>query len=183
MKRILIISFMLFLSLFTIYCISDCCDSVLSKELNDSNRTKKIYIKPFVNNTDQYGIEVEFVNAIVNEIIMDERISLENSETESDVVIIGIIEKYILHQLFYDISTAYEQYKLFVVLNISLINKSDGKNLLKNSKIEGFQIYTDKTRMKIINGIKNNDNDEEMARMLLWKRMSKNIIRSVVRVL
>ena len=52
---------------------------------------KNIYIRPFVNNTNQYGLEEKLTLAVTDEFIRDGRMKIVNSEAEADGVVVGEI--------------------------------------------------------------------------------------------
>ena len=50
---------------------------------------KKISIRPFVNNTTQYGLEEKLTLKVINEFVRDGRLMLVNNEQEADGVVAG----------------------------------------------------------------------------------------------
>ena len=107
---------------------------------------KTIYIRPFVNNTNQYGLEEKLTLAVVDEFIRDGRLKIVNSEAEADGVVVGEISKYILQPLTYDANMVTEQYKLWVLLNVHFVDRVKNVTMWTEPNMEGIQVYYDVTR-------------------------------------
>ena len=107
---------------------------------------KKIYVRPFVNNTTQYGLEEKLTLRVVDELLRDGRLILVNNEADADGILAGEIEKYILQPLTYDENMVVEQYKLWVILNVHFIDKANNVILWSEPNLEGIQIFYDATR-------------------------------------
>ncbi|MDR0723987.1 MAG: LPS assembly lipoprotein LptE [Endomicrobium sp.] len=141
---------------------------------------KSIYIQPVINATNQFGIEGSFTNYITDEFMMDGRLSIANSSKEADAVVTVTIRRYILEPLTYDINGVVEQYKLWVIASASLIDKDNNTSLWTEPNLEGIQIYRDTTRRQ--SGDSFNDGmTEEDARQLIWTKISRNIVRRVIK--
>jgi hypothetical protein len=136
---------------------------------------KKIYVKPFINNTNQFGFETKFMNSVINEIISDGRLSLVNNEVEADGVLIVTIKRYILQSLTYD-SNMVPEYKLLVVIASIALTYKDNSIIWIEPNMEGVQIYLDSKKMQ-----NNNTMSEEYAGEIVCDKMSRNIIRRIVK--
>ncbi|MDR2426960.1 MAG: LPS assembly lipoprotein LptE [Endomicrobium sp.] len=137
---------------------------------------KKVYVKPITNNTNQYGLEAKFTNAVVDEILRDGRLSLVNSPTEADGVIAGTIKKYILQPLTYDANMVTEQYKLWIIVSVSLVDRENNVTLWTEPNLEGIQIYLDATKGSIGEGM-----TEEEAREIIWEKLSRDIVKRTIK--
>jgi outer membrane lipopolysaccharide assembly protein LptE/RlpB len=141
---------------------------------------KNIYVQPVINATNQFGIEGSFTNYITDEFMIDGRLSVVNSSKEADAVIIVTIKRYILEPLTYDVNGVVEQYKLWVIVSASLVDKDNNVNLWTEPNLEGIQIYRDTTRRQSGDSFGDGMTEEE-ARQIIWTKMSRNIVRRVVK--
>ena len=132
---------------------------------------KNIYIRPFVNNTSQYGLEEKLTLAVVDEFVRDGRLKVVNSEAEADAVLVGEISKYILQPLTYDANMVTEQYKLWVLLNVHFVDKVKNVTMWTEPNMEGIQIYYDVSR---------GGPTEEEVRQTLWDGLSRDIVKRTV---
>lgn len=137
---------------------------------------RKVFVKPIVNNTNQYGLEAKFTNAIVDEILRDGRLSLVNSPEEADGIITGTIRRYILQPLTYDANMVTEQYKLWIIVSASLVDKENNVTLWTEPSLEGIQIYLDATKGAMGEGM-----TEEEARELIWEKLSRDIVKRTIK--
>jgi hypothetical protein len=137
---------------------------------------KNVYIRPFINKTNQFGLETKFTNALVDEIMRDGRLSLVNNENESDGILSIEIKKYILQPLTYDANMVVEQYKLWVIISVSFIDKENNVTLWTEPNLEGIQIYLDATKGSIGEGM-----TEEEARDIIWEKLSRNIVKRTIK--
>ena len=137
---------------------------------------KKVHIRPFINRTNQFGLETKFTNALIDEIMRDGRLSLVNTENESDGVLSVEIKRYILQPLTYDANMIVEQYKLWVIISVSFIDRENNVTLWTEPNLEGIQIYLDSTKGAIGEGM-----TEEEARDVIWEKLSRNIVKRTIK--
>ena len=137
---------------------------------------KKVYVRPFINNTNQFGIETKFTIAVTDEIMRDGRLSLVNTEAEADGILTATIKRYILQPLTYDANMVVEQYKMWVIVSVSLIDKDNNITLWTESNLEGIQIYLDSTKGSLGEGM-----TEEEAREIVWENLSRDIVKRTVK--
>ncbi|MDR2399077.1 MAG: LPS assembly lipoprotein LptE [Endomicrobium sp.] len=142
---------------------------------------KNVYVKPFENNTNQFGIESKFTNAVIDEIITDGRLSLVNDEKDADGVLTATIKKYILQPLIYDTSGSVEQYKMWTIVSVSLIDKDNNVTLWTEPNMEGIQIYRDINKRPSDEDAFGEGMSEDEAREIVWGKMSRNIIKRVIK--
>ena len=132
---------------------------------------RKIAIRPFVNETIQYGLEEKLTLRVVDEFVRDGRYTVVK-ESDADGVIVGRITHYILQPLTYGENFQPLQYKLRVLLSLYFIDKVNNVTLWEEPNLEGMQIYTSAT---LPGGI-----TEEEARELIWQDLSQKILTRTV---
>ncbi|MGA2090812.1 MAG: LptE family protein [Endomicrobiales bacterium] len=110
------------------------------------SNVRKIYIRPFINNTTQYGLEEKLTLQVIDEFIRDGRLAVVNKEDQANGVLVGEISKYILQPLTYDANNVAQQYKMWILINVSLIDNDHNVTLWTEPNMEGIEIYTDITR-------------------------------------
>jgi hypothetical protein len=142
---------------------------------------KKVYVKPFGNNTNQFGIESKFTNEVIEEIINSGRLSLVNKEKDADGVLTVTIKRYILQPLTYDINNVAEQYKMWIIASVSLVDNDNNLTLWTEPNMEGIQIYRDINRRPSGENSIDDGMSEEEAREIVWIKMSRNIVRRVIK--
>ena len=137
---------------------------------------RKVYVRPFINNTNQFGIDAKFTVAVADEIMRDGRLSLVNTESEADGVLTATIKKYILQPLTYDANMIVEQYKMWVIVSVSLIDRENNVTLWTEPNLEGIQIYLDATKGSMGEGM-----TEEEAREIIWEKLSRDMVKRTVK--
>ena len=142
---------------------------------------KKVYVKPFGNNTNQFGIESKFTNEVIEEIINSGRLSLVNKEEDADGVLTVTIKRYILQPLTYDINNVAEQYKMWIIASVSLVDNDNNVTLWTEPNMEEIQIYRDINRSPSEEDSIGDGMSEEEARQIVWTKMSRNIVRRVTK--
>ncbi|MDR1259832.1 MAG: LPS assembly lipoprotein LptE [Endomicrobium sp.] len=169
--------FILNLFLFFLFYIGlSSCVSFRDSVLNTSSKfSKKIYVKPFINNVKQFGLEVKFTNIFINELLNDGRFSLVNVEEEADVILVVKVEKYVLELLISDD----EFYRLWVVIDVLFIDK-DSDTILWHETMKCMQIFTKKFKNDLTNNLVDDSISEAKAREFVWERLSRNIIRKMI---
>ncbi|MDR1418137.1 MAG: LPS assembly lipoprotein LptE [Endomicrobium sp.] len=177
MKKIKVSFYLLFIScMFFASCASvyTPADQIIPEHI------KRIYIQPVINATNQFGIEGSFTNSITDEFMIDGRLSLTNSPKEANAVVTVTIKRYILEPLTYDVSGVVEQYKLWVIVSASLVDEDNNTVLWTEPNLEGIQIYRDTTRRQSDDSFGDGMTEED-ARQLIWNKISRNIVRRVIK--
>ncbi|MBQ3834898.1 MAG: LptE family protein [Elusimicrobia bacterium] len=136
---------------------------------------KNVYVRPVVNNTNQYGLEDKFTNAIIDEFMRDGRLSVVTNEDESDGVVVCEIKRYTLQPLTYDSNMVTEQYKLWILINVYFIDKHENITLWVEPNMEGIQIYADQVKVGF-GGM-----TEDTAREYIWEKLSRDIVKRTVK--
>ncbi len=130
---------------------------------------RKIYIRPIVNNTPQYGLEDKFTLTLVDEFLRDGRLSVVNNESSADGVLVVEINRYILQPLTYDANLVAQQYKLWVLASVFFIDKANNVTLWAEPNLEGIQIFQDSTLP--------GGRTEEEVREVIWDNLSRDIVK------
>lgn len=136
---------------------------------------KNIYVRPVINNTNQYGLEDRFTKAIIDEFMRDGRLSIMTEEKESDGVIVCEIKRYVLQPLTYDANMVAEQYKLWILINVYFIDKHENVTLWAEPNMEGIQIYADSVKGDF------GAMTEEEAREYIWDKLSRDIVKRTIK--
>ncbi|MDD5688396.1 MAG: LptE family protein [Elusimicrobia bacterium] len=133
---------------------------------------KKVTIETFKNSTVFFGIEDKLTTAVTNEFMRDGRLALSNL-TEADGILRGEITRYIMEPLTYDENHVVKEYKLRILLNISLIDKTKNEIVWQENNIEGnYRFFISPN----IGGI-----TEEEAREIIWEKLSRDIIKRTIK--
>lgn len=132
---------------------------------------KNIYIRPVINSTSTYGLEEKLTLQVIDEFVRDGRLKVVNSEAESDGIVVVEISKYILQPLTYDANMVTEQYKLWVLLNVSFVDKVKNVTMWTEPNMEGIQIFYDATR---------GGPTEEEVRQTLWESIGRDVVKRTI---
>jgi hypothetical protein len=172
--------FTVVLSLFAVLLTSlvSCMSICNSSGQKNPENIKKIHVRPFANNTNQFGLEDKFTKEVMEEIIADGRLSLVNTEVEADGIIVVTIGKYILRPLANGANMQPEKYKLLIAASVSLVDKNNGATLWTEPNMEIAKTYKDSSK----NSSQMDDGmTEEEARQIIWEKMSRKIVKSIVK--
>jgi outer membrane lipopolysaccharide assembly protein LptE/RlpB len=177
MKKI--IAYLFMVTLFTI--LSSCTSPYEPLVRVLPEHIKKVYVRPFGNNTNQFRIESEFTNEVIEEIINSGHLSLVNKEKDADGILTVTIKKYILQPLTYDMNNVAEQYKMWIVVSVSLVDNDNNVTLWTEPNMEGIQIYYNINRRSSGEDSVGEGISEEEARQIIWTKMSRNIVRLIIK--
>jgi hypothetical protein len=144
------------------------------------NNIKKIYVTPFVNDTNELELEIESTNAFVDEVLSDGRISLAGTKDESDGTLYVTIKKYVVQHLTYDVNNLAEHSKLRVVVSVSFTDKN---NVILWSDLDRIveHIYNDKETVQKNDVLYFEISNEQEAREAIWENLSRNIIKRIIK--
>lgn len=134
---------------------------------------RKLAVRPFINETQQFGLEDKLTLRVVDEFIRDGRFPIVNEEN-ADGYLTGAIKRYILEPLSYDANNVAQQFKLWVLVDVYFYDKVAKETLWKEPNMEGVQRYYAKT-VDPINGM-----TEEEAREAIWDKLSRDIARRTI---
>ena len=136
---------------------------------------KKVYVRPIVNNTNQYGLEDKFTKAILDEFMRDGRLTIVTDESEADGVVVCEIKRYVLQPLTYDANMVTEQYKLWILINVYFIDTHENITLWAEPNMEGIQIYADAVKVGF-GGM-----TEETARENIREKLARDLVKRTVK--
>jgi hypothetical protein len=162
----------LFLAVMSLALIAGCSAPYTPAPQLLPEHIKKIFLKPIINNTTQYGLEEKFMLALSNEFVRDGRLSLTNSEDQADGMLVTEINKYILQPLTFDQNMITSQYKLWVLVNVYFVDKKNNVTLWSEPNMEGIQIYYDATQP--------GGKTEEEVREMIWENYSTDIVKRTI---
>jgi len=94
---------------------------------------KTIAVPTVINRTAHYGLESKLTDAVIEELIRDGHLSVAK-EKEADALLTGEIITYILEPLSYDATEVVEQYKLWVVVNLTFRDLTTGEVLWEEKR-------------------------------------------------
>jgi len=94
---------------------------------------KSIAVPNFINKTARYGIESKLTDAVIEEFIRDGHLSITKKK-DANALLTGEIVTYVLEPLSYDATEVVEQYKLWVVVNLSFQDLTTGELLWEEKR-------------------------------------------------
>ncbi|MDR1952552.1 MAG: LPS assembly lipoprotein LptE [Elusimicrobiota bacterium] len=145
------------------------------KPAGENGKVFKIYVNPIGNSTIQYGLDVGLMRAITNEMLFDGRLTFVNTPQEADGVLSVSITRYVREPLTYDDLLRAEQYKLEIAADISLYDFDTKEVLWMQENMRAMQIYRNP------NTLSDELTAEQEARNYLWEKLSRNIVRGIVK--
>lgn len=133
---------------------------------------RKIFIRPIANQTTQYGLEEKLTLKVIDEFVRDGRLAVVNTENEADGVLVCEISRYILQPLQFDANNVAEQFKLWVLLNVCLVDRANNVTLWCEPNLEAVQIFYEAT--------KPGGRTEDEVRENLWEDLSRDIAKRTI---
>jgi hypothetical protein len=109
-----------------LYVLAACGDLPVKKSLPDT--VKKIYIPAFINKTGQPNIENDLTKKVVQNFIVDGRLSVAEKE-QADAELVGTVQRYDRLVLTRDANQVPQQYKLQVMVDIDFNELKTGQLL------------------------------------------------------
>ena len=132
---------------------------------------QKLSIRPIVNKTQQFGLEDKLALAVRDQFQKDARYPL-TPENESNGIVWITISRYILTPLQFDATLAPTSYKLRVLVDVQLVDRSTNQALWEEKNIEASLTYANQT---LTNGL-----TEEQAREQIWATLAPMIVTRVI---
>ncbi|MCL2484924.1 MAG: LPS assembly lipoprotein LptE [Endomicrobia bacterium] len=172
---------LLYLSLCMIFVLTSCASIYDPAPQILPEHIRNVFIRPITNNTNQFGLEARFTNALVDEILRDGRLSVVNSEDEANGMLSITIRRYILQPLTYDVNMVAEQFKLWIIVSVSFIDRENNVTLWTEPNMEGIQIYRDITNRSTTDFSMGEGMTEEDARTFIWEKLSRDIVKRTIR--
>jgi len=132
---------------------------------------RKVAIETFKNSTVYYGMEEKLTLSSTNEFIRDGRLEVVNSQ-EADGILRGEITRYVLEPLTYDENHVVKEYKLWILVDIMLVDRIKNEVVWQEKNLEGnYRFFV----ANIPGGI-----TEEEAREIIWEKLSRNILKRTI---
>jgi hypothetical protein len=132
-----------------------------------------IAVPTFQNRTQQPNLENELTQQVVQEFLIDGRMTLVDSD-EATSILQGTIVRYQLEPLLLDVHNTPEQYKMRIMCRLALKDTKAGQDIWTEDDFEeSTTYYVANTR-----GIP--PEDEQLARKRLIEQLAKSILKRVV---
>ena len=132
---------------------------------------QKLALSPIVNKTQQFGLEDKLLLAVRDEFLRDARYPLV-PEPEANGVVWITITRYILTPIQYDATLAPTNYKLRILVDVQMVDRSTNQALWEEKNLEGTLTFPSVT---LTGGL-----TEEQAREQIWAILAPMIVRRVV---
>ncbi|MBN1385292.1 MAG: LptE family protein [Elusimicrobia bacterium] len=129
---------------------------------------RKVAIENFKNSTVYYGMEDKLTMAITDEFIRDGRLAVVNS-AKADGILRGEVSRYVLEPLTYDENHVVQEYKLWILVDVSFIDRLKNEVIWHEKNLEGNYRYFV------------SDMTEEEAREMIWEKLSMQILKRTVK--
>jgi len=131
----------------------------------------KLAVRPFVNKTQQFGLEDKFNLQVVQQFQLDGTYPVV-SENEADGVVTGEIWRYILTPIQYDAAQVPTAYKLLILFHVRFLDKKTNSILWDEPAMQGVQIYSDPSLP--------GGSTELQAQQSIWERVSQDVVMRTV---
>ncbi|PIU84038.1 MAG: hypothetical protein COS68_00865 [Elusimicrobia bacterium CG06_land_8_20_14_3_00_38_11] len=132
---------------------------------------RKVAIETFKNSTIYYGMEEKLTLTVTNEFIRDGRLAVVNSQ-EADGILRGEITRYVLEPLTYDENHVVKEYKLWILVDIMLVDRLKNEVVWQEKNLEGnYRFFVS----NIPGGI-----TEEEAREIIWEKLARAILKRTI---
>jgi hypothetical protein len=163
-----------------IACIAACfiftaCSVFQDEPIKLDGQVSKVFLNPITNATNKYGLSMELMNALANEINYDGRLDFVNSPAQADQVLSISVISYVLEPLTYDDMMNVEQYKLEVSVSVEAKAADSGDVLWTNPSLTAIQIYRNEIDLSAALSVENE------ARQVAWEKLSRMIVREIRR--
>jgi hypothetical protein len=132
---------------------------------------QKLSIRPIANKTQQFGLEDKLALAVRDQFLHDARYPLV-PENEANGIVWITITRYILTPLSYDATQAPTSFKLRILLDVQMVDRSTNQAIWEEKNLEGSLTYANQT---LTNGL-----TEEKARENIWAILAPMVVKRVV---
>jgi hypothetical protein len=132
---------------------------------------KRISVRPFVNKTQQFGLEEKLTLKVIDEFLKNGEYGVVQ-ESGAEGVVVGDITHYILTPIQYDVNLVPTVYKLNVLVNVRLLDREANRYLWEEPAMQATKMYSSPT---LPGGL-----TEESAREYLWEILAKDIVKRTV---
>ncbi|MDQ7772879.1 MAG: LptE family protein [Elusimicrobiales bacterium] len=132
---------------------------------------KRISVRPFVNKTQQFGLEEKLTLKVIDEFLKNGEYGVVQ-ESGAEGAVVGEITHYILTPIQYDVNLVPTVYKLNVLVNVRLLDRAANRYLWEEPAMQATKMYSAPT---MPGGM-----TEESAREFLWELLAKDIVKRTV---
>jgi len=133
---------------------------------------RKIAIETFKNSTVYYGMEEKLTRNITDSFIQDGRLAVANP-AEADGILRGEINRYVLEPLTYDENHVVREYKLWILVDISLTDRVKNEVVWIEKNLEGNYRFFN---VGLPGGM-----TEDEARGIIWDKLSRDILKRTIK--
>jgi Lipopolysaccharide-assembly len=151
--------------------LAGCSDVALRPGLPDY--MSNLSIPVFQNRTAQPEIENEITQEVNQGFLVDGRMELTDSD-KANAILEGTIIQYLLEPLLLDVHNTPQQYKMRIILRLSLKDTKAGQSLWSEDAFEESTTYY------VANNLSITPEDEQTARRRLVKQLSQRIVSKVI---
>lgn len=134
---------------------------------------RKIAVRPFANQTQQYGLEDKLTLAVQSQFNQDGRYQI-TTEEQADGVVIGNITRYIVEPLSWDANHVPTQYKLWILTDLTFYDKVKNQTLFREPNMEGMLTYYAST-----SGLPGSMTEVE-AQQTIWDQLSRDVLTRTI---
>lgn len=133
---------------------------------------KKFAVEPFKNETQYFGLEEKLWLRTTEEFVRDGRLTYVSNVNEADGVIEGKITRYILEPVSYDANHVIQEYKLWVLIDLKLIDRVNNAVVWEEPRLEQSHRYFTSAQPGGLT--------EEEGREILWDNFARDIVRRTI---
>jgi hypothetical protein len=132
---------------------------------------QKLAIHKIANNTEQFGLEDKLALAVRDQFLTDARYPLVPEE-EADGIVSITITRYILTPLAVDATLAPTSFKMTIIVDVQLVDRSKNQALWDERNLRGNLTY--------LNQNQNGGITEEQARENIWAILAPKIVTRTI---
>jgi hypothetical protein len=132
---------------------------------------QKLAIHPIANKTEQFGLEDKLALAVRDQFLSDARYPLVPEE-EADGIVTITITRYILTPLSFDATLAPLTYKMIIIVDVQMVDRSKNQALWDERNLEGDLTFQNQNQPGGIT--------EEQARENIWAILAPKIVTRTI---
>lgn len=133
---------------------------------------KKIAVRPILNKTEVFALEDKFYIELYNEFLRNGTYQIVSENNGAEGVVVTTITRYLNVPIQYDSQLIPTVYRMEVLLDVVLIDKTTNQPVWREPAFLGSQTYSAST---LPGGM-----TEDQARQQVWGKLSKDIVKRTV---
>lgn len=133
---------------------------------------KKIAVRSILNKTEMFALEDKFYIELYNEFLRNGTYQVVSENNGAEGVVVTTISRYLNVPIQYDSQLIPTVYRMEVLLDVVLVDKTTNQPVWREPAFLGTQTYAAST---LPGGL-----TEEQARQEVWKKLSKDIVKRTV---